>query len=91
MNVSRNVVHDILRCIERCDAHKKTLASRVAAGPQSAELETTQEVIKEIEIDLCNLLASMVTAPLSGRMFIPIPSEYTGASAMQDSLEAQMH
>jgi hypothetical protein len=50
----------------------------------------TEDVLRDLEIDLCNLAASFVTSPMSGRMFVPLSNEYVGEAAAQESRHAQM-
>jgi hypothetical protein len=98
-NITCNVVNDVVRCIERCSEHQQTLSHMIlslqakekeGASAQHAVLERALDMMKEIEIELCNLGASLVSAPISGRMFIPLPPEYIGKQEQAESLYAIM-
>jgi hypothetical protein len=90
-NVSRNVVNDVLRCIARCEEHQQQLARLPARGEESAVLKLkAEDMLKDMEIELCNLAASFVSAPMSGRMFVPLPNEYTGETVAHESRHAQL-
>jgi hypothetical protein len=90
-NVSRNVVNDVLRCIAHCTEKQEALARLPARHEEAAAVKQhAEDALRDLEIDLCNLAASFVTAPMSGRMFIPLPNEYVGEAAAQESRHAQM-
>jgi hypothetical protein len=90
-NVSRNVVNDVLRCIARCTEKQEALARLPARLDEAAAVKQhTEDALSDLEIDLCNLAASFVTTPMSGRMFVPLPNEYVGEAATQESRHAQM-
>jgi hypothetical protein len=90
-NVSRNVVNDVLRCIARCTEKQQELHRLPARSEETASLKLkAEDMLKDIEIELCNLAASFVSAPMSGRMFVPLPNEYTSEVAAQESRHAQL-
>jgi hypothetical protein len=93
-NISRNVLNDVIRCIERCTEHKLALSElgRVHGGNEAVlpVLQRAQDMILDMEIELCKLAASLVTAPISGRMFIPLPPEYISKQAQTTSMHAQL-
>ncbi len=90
-NISRNVVNDVLKSIECCTQKQKTLARFQARHEEAVTLKLlVEDMLKEIEIDLCNLAASFITAPMSGRLFIPLPSEFVDEKVAQESLVAQL-
>jgi hypothetical protein len=90
-NVSRNVVNDVLRCIARCVEKQEALAQLPARHEEAAAVkQQAEDALRDLEIDLCNLAASFVTAPMSGRMFVPLPNEYVGEAAALESRHAQM-
>ena len=39
-------------------------------------VEDTRELLEDVKIDLCNLASRLVTAPITGRMFLPLPVDY---------------
>jgi hypothetical protein len=90
-NVSRNVVNDVLRCLARCAEKQEALARLPARHDEAAAVkQQAEDALRDLEIDLCNLAASFVTAPMSGRMFVPLPNEYVSEAAARESRHAQM-
>lgn len=90
-NISRNVVKDVLKCIERCTEMQEALKKLPSRHEEAAALkQQADDMLKDIEIDLCNLAASFVTAPISGRLFIPLPCEFVDEHAAQESIVAQL-
>jgi hypothetical protein len=69
-NISRNVLN-VIHCIDRCTEHKLALSElgRLHAG-EDAVLQRAQDMLLDMEIELCKLAASLVTAPISGRMLV---------------------
>lgn len=88
-NISRNVVNDVLRCVRRCSEHQTTLAGLAPKDKETAQA-LALDMLKDMEIELCNLAASLVTAPISGRMFIPLPTEYVDRQVQAESMHAQL-
>ena len=57
---------------------------------ESRERETSlQEVTFEIEVRLCELMQRMLTSPLTGQMFVPLPAEFLSETEIQKSLADQ--
>ena len=76
-NVSRNVVNDVLRCLARCAEKQEALARLPVRHDEAAAVkQQAEDALRDLEIDLCNLAASFVTAPMSGLMFVPLQNEY---------------
>jgi hypothetical protein len=90
-NVSRNVVNDVLRCIAQCTAQQQALAAVQCRHEEAATVkQQAEDMLKDMEITLCNLAASFVTAPMSGRLFLPLPNEYVDETQAQESRLAQL-
>jgi|DEB0MinimDraft_4_1074332.scaffolds.fasta_scaffold187694_2 hypothetical protein len=69
-------VHDIVTCLELVRKWKTTNpAHRVLAD--------------ELEVHLCELMSSMLTSPLTGKMFAALPHEHLSPTEVEASLEAQ--
>jgi hypothetical protein len=83
------VLSDVLRCVQRCSEHQKTLTGLAASDRDSAQ-QLALDMLQDMEIELCNLAASLVTAPISGRIFIPLPPEYVDKQVQAESLHAQL-
>jgi hypothetical protein len=83
-----NVVQAVLQAIERCDEHARTLRQL----PPDAESvrERALDIVQDLEQQLCQLAAMFITAPISGRIFTPLPHEYVSEAERVLSLEEQM-
>jgi len=90
-SISRNLLNDVLQCIALCET-KQTALQRLAARHEEAATikQQAEDMLKEIEIELCSLAASFITAPMSGRLFVPLPSEFVDEQTAQDSVVAQL-
>lgn len=81
-------MHDVLRCIERCGEHQATLTQHT--GDTEGLRERALDMLRDVEHELCTLAASFITAPMSGRMFTPLPHEYISEEERRESLYKQM-
>jgi hypothetical protein len=91
-NTSRNVVSEVLLCIQTCTDKQAELASIPAQQQETIDLKVRAgDMLQDIEIHLCKMAASLVTAPMSGRMFIPVPSEFVSEQAVYESRHVQLH
>jgi hypothetical protein len=88
-SVHGNVVQEVLGCIAICTKHQAELAVHEPDLPKLRE--RALDMLKDVEQKLCALAASCLTAPMSGRMFTPLPHEYVSENNRRESLEAQMH
>jgi hypothetical protein len=88
-NVSRNLVNDVLQCIKHCSEKQEELKRMPARNDEALRIRAL-DMLKDIEINLCNLAACFVTAPMSGRLFIPLPCEYVDEATAQQSRAAQL-
>ena len=87
-SVQGNVVQEVLGCIAACAEHQAALAAPEADAQKLRE--RALDMLKDVEQKLCALAASCLTAPMTGRMFTPLPHEYVSESERRQSLEAQM-
>jgi hypothetical protein len=87
-SVQGNVVQEVLGCIAACSQHQAELGVHELDAQRLRE--RAQDMLKDVEQKLCALAASFLTAPMSGRMFIPLPHEYVGEEQRRQSLEAQL-
>ena len=71
-------VHDVVNCLAFMREWK-------AAHPEGAEAAV------EIEVRLSELMRSMITSPLTGKMFAMMPHEQLSPQAVRQSLEDQTH
>jgi hypothetical protein len=91
-NTSGNVVSEILVCIQRCTDKQKELASIPALQQETIDFKVQAgDMLLDIEVHLCKMAASLVMAPMSGRMFIPVPSEFVSEQTAYESRHVQMH
>jgi len=67
----------IIDYIKRCQA-------------QPVSPEEAQECFRDLRTKLCCLLSSMLASPLSGRMFLPMPTALHDVEASQASVARQL-
>jgi hypothetical protein len=98
-SIGGNVVQSILKCI-RVVSEKQMLLSSIQDQQGSKVLDCNatlskftddvRELLEDIKIDLCNLASCLVTDPITGRMFLPLPMDYVSPEDSQKSLHAQL-
>jgi hypothetical protein len=93
-SIEGNVVDAILKCI-RMVSEKQASMSAAQGGAASvdakaASVEELREMLEDVKIDLCRLASLLVTAPITGRIFLPLPAAYVSAEDAQKSLRAQL-
>jgi hypothetical protein len=98
-SIEGNVVQSILKCIRMVSEKQQLLSSlheqRGCKVPdcnatRSKFVEDTRELLEDVKIDLCNLVSRLVTAPITGRMFLPLPVDYVSTEDAHKSLHAQL-
>ena len=50
----------------------------------------TPEALEDLETHLCDLLSSLISSPLTGRIFLQPPAAYTSEKVASDSLHANL-
>ena len=83
-SVEGNVIEAILKCIRMVSEKQE----RLEAG--GAEASGVRETLEDVRIELCRLASLLVTAPITGRMFLPLPGAYVSAEDAQKSLRSQL-
>jgi hypothetical protein len=83
-----NIIEEVLKCITLCEQKKKTIEFMKADSEKIRQCSL--ELVKEIEERLCEMAAMFLLAPMSGRLFTPLPHENLKEEQIQQSLEAQM-
>jgi hypothetical protein len=83
-----NVVEAVLHRISKCGQHQEVLRQLPADAEQLRE--RVMDMLQDIEQELCELAAIFITAPMSGRIFTPLPHEHTSEQKLLESLHAQM-
>ena len=88
-----NVVQHLLNALQVLETHAQTLNNMPhnTVDKANAKHAHMQDMLEEINILLCNLVSVMVTAPITGRMFIPLPQSKTTARAAEESMHMQLH
>ena len=86
-NVQDNIVEHVLECISLLDTY--TVKYR-KTGQEHVDRNSVLDMLEEISILLCKLLATMITAPITGRMFTPLPSSKFNTDDLHSSLQEQM-
>lgn len=83
-----NVVQAVLHTIKRCEEHAEALRQHPADAEKLRE--RSLDILLDVEQHLCELAAMFVTAPMSGRLFTPLPHEHLSEAERVLSLEQQM-
>jgi hypothetical protein len=83
-----NVVEVVLKKIVHCSEMQKILQSMPADAEQIRERAV--DMLRDIEQQLCDLAATFITAPMSGRIFTPLPHEFATEQRLVQSLQDQM-
>jgi len=86
--VEDNVVDSILKCI-RLVEEKHAMLGATEKNTEAA-LEDARELLFDVRIALCRLASALVTAPITGRMFLPLPASYVTPEEAQASLRLQL-
>ena len=102
-NVQDNIVEHVLECISLVATYtnkfrkipdnrseNKLDKSDNKSEHENIDRSSVLDMLEEISILLCKLLATMITAPITGRMFTPLPSSKYSTEDLQASLQAQM-
>jgi hypothetical protein len=83
-----NVVEAVLKRISACEEHQAVL--KHLHGDVEQVRERALDMLQDIEQELCKLAAEFVTAPISGRIFTPLPHEHLSEQQSSESLHVQM-
>lgn len=83
-----NVINSILHCLRLIEQKQELLAKDGKCKESSPE--SVKEVLFDVHIALCKLASVLVTAPITGRMFLPLPQSYVSHEEQQESLRAQL-
>jgi hypothetical protein len=86
--VEDNVVDSILKCIRLVEQKQAALAAKDKST--EAAIEDARELLFDVHIALCRLASALVTAPITGRIFLPLPSSYVTPEEAQVSLRSQL-
>ena len=70
------------------DKHAQNISK--STQPGEALRAYCVDALEEVTVALCNLLALLITAPISGRMFVPLPASHFSAEAKELSLREQL-
>ena len=77
--VRSSLVMDVVACIDMVSRARSTVASDSEAG----------EALHSVHTQLCALMQSMLSSPLTGRMFAPIPAAIIPYEQQRQSLYEQ--
>jgi hypothetical protein len=98
-SIEGNVEQSILKCIHMV-SEKQMLLSSIQESrccetldcntTHSKLMENTRELLEDVKNDLCNLASRLVTARITGRMFLPLPKDYVSPADAQKSLHSQL-
>lgn len=77
-----NLVEDVLGLV----AINKEFLQRLPASETHGK-----ECLEDMHTHLCELLSKMITAPLTGRVFLPSPEHYVSSRERLQSLQASFN
>ena len=60
------------------------------AKSTDVSVEAARELLFDVRIALCRLASALVTAPITGRIFLPLPPSYVSPEDAHRSLRAQL-
>jgi len=83
-----NVVDSILKCIRLVEEKHAMLG--VKDKSTKDVIEDARELLFDVRIALCRLASALVTAPITGRIFLPLPTSYVTPEEAQTSLRLQL-
>lgn len=89
-SVEGNVVDAILKCIRMVSEKQAAMSAAQGGDAKATSVEELREMLEDVKIDLCRLASLLVTAPITGRIFLPLPAAYVSAEDAQKSLRAQL-
>ena len=87
MAARQHLATDIVCCIKFVNEQQKKLAS----SDSSKLMETTNEILRDVEAKLCHLVSQIITAPINGRLVMPYPTECLTADQKKFSLYEQLN
>ena len=88
--VEGSVVKEILKCIRVVCEKQLQLSASATTTQRERFIEETRETLEEVKINLCNLASMLVTAPITGRIFLPSPADYVSEETVMRSLCTQL-
>jgi hypothetical protein len=86
--VEDNVVDSILKCIRLVEEKHAKLG--VKDKSTKDVIEDARELLFDVRIALCRLASALVTAPITGRIFLPLPTSYVTPEEAKTSLRLQL-
>ena len=90
MPARQHLAIDIVCCVQSINEQQKKLA-RVDLNKLSESVETVQELLRDVEAKLCQLITQIITAPIHGRLVMPYPVECLTTEQKQFSLYKQLN
>ena len=92
-SIEGNVVDAILKCIRMVSEKQASMSAALPSqgvDAKATSVEELREMLEDVKIDLCRLASLLVTAPITGRIFLLLPAAYVSAEDAQKSLRAQL-
>ena len=81
-NIRQNLPENVISILKLVKRYRSE-----AAGSPNFD---TGEALGDLETHLCDLLSSMVSSPLTGRIFLQPPAAYVPHQVAQDHLHASL-
>lgn len=82
--VKDNLVEELI------DIVKFLKASRDRVRETPSTQNEMHEILDDLDLKLCNLMTSMISSPLTGRILMPTPASYVTQDQIQEGIRSQM-
>ena len=80
LHIKQNLAEDVISILNIVKRHRCEIAANRTPFDASSAFE-------DLETHLCDLLSSMISSPLTGRLFLSPPQAYVSEEARQSSLQ----
>jgi len=79
-SLRENLIEDVIKIAKLVEQYRDDRAAH-------SDTEKTQERFNDIHVHVCELMSSMISSPLSGRIFLTPPSAYVDEETRKQSLD----
>lgn len=84
-----NLIAELIVIVQRCKALNNELL-RAKRSKETLPVEATQETVNDIHTLLCKFMTSMISSPITGRLFMANPVAYVDEETRIASLRRQL-
>lgn len=83
LSLRENLIEDVIKITKLVEEYRDDRSAH-------SDAEQTQERFNDIHVHLCELMSSMISSPLSGRIFLTSPSAYVDEETREASLNENL-